>query len=151
VEDSYGSVPNLSPGRRIVKRAGIILGVLIRRKCVLAIALVISGVGVLALPSSLEGPQIVHFGPGHGPSLVDMVGIALVVPGGIWLLALIVGALPSLDLSARSLFGMGAAGGAGLGLTVASVFADFTAWWIVGLSLVTLVEAVLLITMWRRA
>jgi hypothetical protein len=82
---------------------------------------------------------------------VDLVGIALVVPGGIWLLALIVGALPSLDLSARSLFGMGAAGGAGLGLTVASVFADFTAWWIVGLSLVTLVEAVLLITMWRSA
>lgn len=151
MEDSYGSVPNFSPGPRIVKRHGIILSVPTRRKYALALALVICGVGVLALPGSLEGPQIIHFGPGHGPSLLDLAGIALVAPGGTWLLALIVSALPSLNLSGRGLFGLGAAGGAGLGLTLASVFADFGAWWIVGLSLVTLVEAVLLIKVWRSA
>jgi hypothetical protein len=39
----------------------------------------------------------------------------------------------------------------GLGLTIASVFADFGAWWIIGLSALTLVEAVLLAKLWRTA
>jgi hypothetical protein len=122
-----------------------------RRQSALAILLVACGVGVLALPSSVEGPTLIHFGPGHGPSLVDTFGIALAAPAGMWLLALIVRGLPTLRLPAYALFALGTAFGAGLGLTIASVFADFGAWWIIGLSALTLVEAVLLAKLWRTA
>jgi hypothetical protein len=108
-----------------------------------------SGVAVLALPSSAEGPQVLHFGPGHGPSLVDLAGMALVVPGGLWLLVRIVAGLPSLRLRPAALAGFGALFGLGLGLTIASVFADFGAWWIIGLGMLTVVQAYALARLWR--
>jgi hypothetical protein len=121
------------------------------RQYAFAVLFLACGVAILALPAALEGPQLIHFGPGHGPSAVDLAGIVLVVPGGLWLLALIIRGLPSLRMSPAALFGLGAAGGLGLGLTVASVFAGFGAWWILGLGLVTLVEAYLLVRIWRNA
>jgi len=127
------------------------LNVPTRRSYALALLLAACGVGVLALPASLEGQQIIHFGLGHGPSLVDLIGIALVIPGGTWLLVLIIRGLPSLRLPPAALFGLGALFGAGLGATLASVFAGFSAWWIVGLVLLTAAEAVLLTKLWRSA
>ncbi|NUT37856.1 MAG: hypothetical protein HOV79_32825 [Hamadaea sp.] len=123
----------------------------VRRQLVIAALLIVAGVAVLALPASLEGPRIIRFGPGHGPSLLDLAGIALVVPGGLWLLAVLLRGLPALGLSARALFGLGVTGGVGLGLTVASVFGDFAGWWAVGLGAVTIVEVFLLTAVWRRA
>lgn len=151
VEDSFGSVPTFAPGRRVVKSPCILVIVSTRGHYALALLLIACGIGVLALPASLEGPQVIHFGPGHGPSLVDIAGILLVAPGGTWLLALIIRGLPSLRLPPLALVGLGALFGAGLGLTIASVFADFSAWWIVGLGLLTLVEAFLLAKLWRKA
>lgn len=146
-----GAFPHSSPGRRIVKSPCILDTVSTRRQYALALLLVAVGVGVLALPSSVEGPQLIHFGPGHGPSLVDFIGIALVAPAGTWLLALIIRGLPTLRLPAYAVFALGAAFGAGLGLTIASVFAGFSAWWIIGLVMLTVVEAVLLAKLWRSA
>lgn len=123
----------------------------VRRQMVIAALLTLAGVAVLALPASLEGPRIIRFGPGHGPSLLDLAGIALVVPGGLWLVGLIVRALPTLGLPGRASFGLGAVAGLGLGLTVASVFGDFAGWWAVGLAAVTIVEIYLLAAVWRRA
>jgi hypothetical protein len=123
----------------------------VRRQIILAALVVAVGVGVLALPAEWEGPQVIRFGPGHGPSLLDLAGIVLVVPGGVWLLTLLFRALPALSLSARAIFGLGAAGGGGLGLTLASVFGDFRGWWIIGLAAVSLVELFLLAQVWRRA
>jgi hypothetical protein len=122
-----------------------------RLQYALMLLLIACGVAVLSLPASMEGPELIHFGPGHGPSLVDIAGIVLVAPAGTWLLALIVRGLPGLRLPPIALFGLGASFGIGLGLTVASVFAGFSAWWIIGLVMLTVVEAVLLAKLWRSA
>jgi hypothetical protein len=152
VENSCGSVPTFAPGRRVVKGPGILDTVSKSRGyALLALLLVACGVAVLALPSSAEGPEVIHFGPGHGPSLVDLAGIALVVPGGLWLLTIIVRGLPALQLPPAALTGLGTLFGVGLGLTIASVFADFGAWWIIGLGLLTVAEAYLLARLWRSA
>lgn len=152
VEDSFGSVPTFAPGRRVVKGPCILVNVSTRRAyALLALLLVACGIAVLAVPSSAEGPEIIHFGPGHGPSLVDIAGIALVVPGGLWLLTLIVQGLPSLQLPPAALAGLGALFGVGLGLTIASVFAGFGAWWIIGLGMLTVAEAYVLARLWRSA
>jgi hypothetical protein len=127
------------------------LNVSTRRQTVLALLLVACGVGILTLPAAVEGPQVIHFGPGHGPSLLDLAGIALVTPGGLWLLTLLVRGLPALRLPPAGGFGLGAAGGIGLGLTIASVFGGFGAWWIIGLGMLTVVEAYLLVRIWRSA
>ncbi|NUT22451.1 MAG: hypothetical protein HOV77_25035 [Hamadaea sp.] len=123
----------------------------VRRQIVVALLLVVCGIGVLALPAGLEGPQVIRFGPGHGPSLLDLAGIVLLTPGGLWLLYLIFSRLAAARLPGGALFGVGAGFGLGLGLTIASVFADFAAWWIIGLSLVTLIEFFLIAGVWRRA
>ena len=151
MEDSCGSVPTFARVHRFVKCSCIILNVSTRRQTVLALVLVACGVGILALPATVEGPEVIHFGPGHGPSLLDLAGIALVTPGGLWLLTLLVRGLPALRLPTAGVFGLGAAGGIGLGLTIASVFAGFSAWWIIGLGLLTAVEAYLLVKVWRSA
>ncbi|WP_146605661.1 hypothetical protein [Micromonospora craterilacus] len=121
----------------------------VRHRLAAALVLTVAGVLVLALPDSLEGPRLVEFGPGHGPSTLDLVGIALLTPGASWLLAMLVRALPSLAYQPRTLFGLGAAGGLGLGLLLASVFAGFTGWWAIGALTLTAVELVLLARLWR--
>ncbi|WP_433608131.1 hypothetical protein ACQP2P_34625 [Dactylosporangium sp. CA-139114] len=135
----------------MVAEQPIISNMPIRRQIVIALILVLLGIGVLALPAAAEGPRVIRFGPGHGPSLIDLVGIVLVTPGGLWLLWRIVSGLGAARLPTGALFGLGGGFGLGLGLTVASVFGDFTGWWIVGLGLVTLVEIFLLAGVWRRA
>lgn len=115
-----------------------------------ALLLAIFGVGVLSLPASLEGPRLVEFGPGHGPSTLDLVGIALLTPGGMWLLAILVRAVPSLGLAPRTVFGLGCAAGLGLGLLLASVFGGFAGWWAVGAVALALTELVLIVAVWRR-
>ncbi|NUO60607.1 MAG: hypothetical protein HOV78_28405 [Hamadaea sp.] len=123
----------------------------VRRQIVVALLLTMCGIGILALPARIEGPEVIHFGPGHGPSLVDLAGIALVTPGGLWLLWIIYCGLASARLPSGALFGLGAGFGLGLGLTVASVFADFPGWWTIGLAMVTLIEIFLIAGVWRRA
>ncbi len=122
----------------------------IRHRLAVALGLTVAGVLVLALPDSLEGPRLVEFGPGHGPSALDLVGIALLTPGASWLLVMLVRAVPSLEYTPRTLLGLGAAGGLGLGLLLASVFAGFTGWWAIGALALTAVELVLLARVWQR-
>lgn len=121
----------------------------VRLQLTAALLLAVLGVGVLALPASLEGPRLVEFGPGHGPSTLDLVGIVLLTPGGMWLLAVLVRALPSLGLTPRALFGLGCAAGLGLGLLLASVYAGFTGWWAIGAAALALTELVLIVGVWR--
>ncbi|MEU5940398.1 hypothetical protein ABZ807_14655 [Micromonospora sp. NPDC047548] len=117
----------------------------------LAAALVLTGAGVLvlALPDGVEGPRLVTFGPGHGPSRLDLIGIALLAPGASWLLVTLVRALPSLEYTPRVLLGLGGAGGLGLGLLLASSFAGFAGWWAVGALTLSAVELILVAMVWR--
>jgi hypothetical protein len=95
-------------------------------------ALVLLGVGLLAVPGASEGFVLVPISAGHGLSAVDAVGAALLTVGGTWLEVLVIRRLPRLGLSPRVLFGLGLVAGAGVGLVVASVFSGFFWWWAVG-------------------
>ncbi|MEU5788250.1 hypothetical protein ABZ754_11015 [Micromonospora purpureochromogenes] len=121
----------------------------VRRRLAASLVLTVAGVSILALPDSVEGPRLFEFGPGHGPSALDMIGIALLTPGASWLLVTLVGALPLLEYTPRVLLGLGGAGGLGLGLLLASVFAGFTGWWVIGALTLTAVELVLFARVWR--
>src|SRR5687767_10747334 len=111
-------------------------------------ALVVVGIGVLAIPSAYEGRVLVPISEGHGLSAVDTVGACLLAFAGTWLEVLVVRRLPYLALAPRALFGLGLAAGLGIGLVVASAFSGFFWWWAVGgviLGAILLVLATLIV------
>jgi hypothetical protein len=122
----------------------------VRGQLVVALVLVAVGVGVLALPASVEGPRLVEFSPDHGPSALDAFGIVPLVIGGMWLNVALVRGLPAMRLGARWLFGAGVLAGFGLGALVASVYAGFASWWIIGAAVLGLATTVLAGTLFLR-
>jgi hypothetical protein len=114
-----------------------------RGQALVGLALVLLGVGLLAVPGGSEGSVLVPISEGHGLSAVDAVGAGLLAAGGTWLEVLVIRRLPQLGLSPRVLFGLGLLAGAGAGLVVASVFSGFFWWWAVGAVGLGVVVAVL--------
>jgi hypothetical protein len=110
----------------------------VRRQAIVALALLPLGLVLVALPDAADD-RLVEFGPGHGPSTVDLVGLVPLAVGSVWLEVLVVWRLPDvvrrLRLGARSVLAVGLAvglvGGFGLGALVASVTAERW-WWGVG-------------------
>ena len=107
-------------------------GMPIARQVLVAGLLVLVGLALLAVPARVEGPVLVPISEGHGLSLVDAIGAALLAVAVTWLEVLIVLRLPRLGLSPRALFGLGLLAGVGIGLAVASSFRGFFWWWAVG-------------------
>jgi len=120
-----------------------------RGRVLVGVALVLLGVGLLAVPGASEGFVLVPISAGHGLSAVDAVGAALLTVGGTWLEVLVIRRLPRLGLSPRVLFGLGLVAGAGVGLVVASVFSGFFWWWAVGAAALGLVVTVLVVFLVR--
>jgi hypothetical protein len=112
-----------------------------RKPFVLAMFALLSaiGVAVVALPDS--GPRLVAISEAHGPSILDLAGIALLLAascilwGYLWTAR---GSLMSSPPRLRSTWIFGA--GLGTGLILASVASDFTLWWAVGAALLLAVQ-----------
>ena len=118
-----------------------------RAPLVACLAVMAAGLGVLALPASVEGPVLVPISEGHGLSLIDAVGAGLLAIGGTWLEVLVVRRLPHLAFSPRVLFGLGLLAGLGIGTVVASVFTGFFWWWAIGAAALTVAALALVARM----
>ena len=98
-------------------------------------ALSAAGALVLVLPDG--GRRLVAFSGAHGLTALDALGTALLFVG--WLLPVAwVLHRPELRTGVLALASDGRyafAGGVGVGLIVASVFADFAGWWAAGAAL----------------
>ena len=112
----------------------------VRNRRVLAVALVVVGSVVVALPDSDR--RLVSLSEEHGPSPLDAVGIAVLLVG--WLVA-------ARELWARRHAVLRQAGrrgtvaasfatGLGVGFLVASVFGEFAWWWAIGAALLAAVQ-----------
>lgn len=109
------------------------------------------GVALLALPD--QGPRLVTFSEAHGLTVLDTAGVAMLLVGWIAMLrqasagrraAVAAAATPRSD---RAAF----VAGLGLGLVIASVFADFAGWWAVGAALLVAVQVVTFTAIASRA
>lgn len=101
-------------------------------KLILILSLLLIGFIIVALPDS--GPRLFSISREHGPSSQDGIGLMLILGAYAFL---VVGAWRNrgkLKPYYHSMFfktGLFLAG-LGLGLVVASVAGDFSAWWVVG-------------------
>ncbi len=116
-------------------------------RLVLAVALVVVGSVIVALPDSDR--RLVSLSEEHGPSALDAVGIAVLLVG--WLVA-------ARELWARRRAVLRQAGrrgtvvasfatGLGSGLLVASVFGDFAWWWAIGAAILAAVQIAAFLTL----
>jgi hypothetical protein len=103
-----------------------------RAQLMISLALIVVGVGVLAIPASSEGRVVLSISEGHGLSAVDAVGVCLLAVSATWLEVLIAIRLPRLALPPRAMFGLGVLAGIGIGLMIASVSSGFFWWWAIG-------------------
>ena len=95
-----------------------------------------TGLALLAMPASLEGPILVEISPGHAIAVVDALGILPLTLGSVLLhwvlwthrvqLGVWVSARPAIALGAVFISGLG------LGLLTASSFSSFFWWWAIG-------------------
>ena len=98
------------------------------------------GVTLIALPD--RGPRLFSFSPAHGPSLVDGIGVVILVVGwlvplrAIWKARAVLEARASRRGSWLAVF----ITGVGVGLLTASVFGQFEAWWAIGAVTLALVQ-----------
>ena len=98
------------------------------------------GVTLIALPD--RGRRLFSFSPAHGPSLVDGIGVIILVAGwvvplvAIWKARALLGARASRRGARLALF----LAGAGVGLLTASVFGQFEGWWAIGAVTIALVQ-----------
>jgi hypothetical protein len=86
------------------------------------------GVGVLALPDS--GPRLVSLSEEHGPSLVDAVGIAVLIAAWVPMVSLLWTRRAALRSGGGVACGAIAAGG--VVLLVVTIALDLGKWWIAG-------------------
>ncbi|HEX6683986.1 MAG TPA: hypothetical protein VF062_14375 [Candidatus Limnocylindrales bacterium] len=97
-----------------------------------------AGVVLIVLPDS--GPRLLTFSGAHGPGLVDAIGVVLLLVGNAALWRHLWRARAAFT-PLRPLWTFLA--GLGAGLVLASVTADFGAWWAVGATLLLAVQAAL--------
>lgn len=97
-----------------------------------------AGVFLIALPDT--GPRLLSFSGAHGPGLLDTIGILLLVVGNssvwrhLWHHRAAFASLHPLWTFAA---------GVGTGLVIASVLADFGAWWAIGTAILVAVQVLL--------
>ncbi len=92
------------------------------------------GVGVVALPD--DDARIISLSEGHGPSLIDAVGIAVLIAGwGFFVVALW---RARTAITRRRLLAALAVTGAGL--VVWSVATDNGSWWILGAAILVIAQ-----------
>ncbi|MCP2258056.1 hypothetical protein LX15_001743 [Streptoalloteichus tenebrarius] len=115
----------------------------VRAQFLVATASVVAGVGVLLAPAA-DGTRPPGLPWGHGPSSVDLLGLAGVGLGLAWLVALVVRYLPAVRrrLGDRPLFVLALLGGFGLGSALVSVL-DGGPWWAPGLVVASLASVTL--------
>lgn len=121
------------------------------RKSVLVwLILSIAGVVTIALPDF--GPRLFSFSSAHGPSLVDGIGIALLLIGWMFFIAPIWKRRKTLRLiSGTTVMNIGLfAGGMSAGLIVASVMSDIDYWWVIGTLSLTCLQLLLVWFVWRK-
>jgi hypothetical protein len=103
------------------------------------------GVALIALPDT--GPRLITFSGAHGPGLLDIAGIVLLLVGNagfwryLWRGREAFSPLPPLWAFIAGL---------GAGLVIASVAGDFGAWWAVGAALLLAVQGALFARTVRR-
>jgi hypothetical protein len=92
------------------------------------------GAAVVALPD--RGPRVVSFSRAHGPGVVDAVGIAVMLTGWVVFLVALWRRRQRIALRANTPRGLAVAFvlGLGAGLVVASVAADVSYWWVIGVA-----------------
>ena len=96
------------------------------------------GVVIIALPDS--GPRL-EISEAHGPSILDVAGIVLLLAGSGILWGYLWKARESLIRSASRLRSAWIFGtGLGSGLIIASVANDFTGWWAIGAGILLAVQ-----------
>ena len=111
--------------------------------------LVGSAVGglVVALPDS--GERVFSFSETHGPSPIDLVGMAVLV--GSWLPVAVL--LPSLWRTARR--GVAWAAGVlavlGVAALIVTIGADVGWWWLAAVAMLVVAQLVLVLAGWRAA
>jgi hypothetical protein len=108
-----------------------------------------AGVAVIALPDN--GPRLIAFSGEHGPGLLDAAGIIMLVVGSAalwWYLIRHRARLSATVASVRTLWTFAA--GVGVGLVLASVAGDFSAWWVVGAGLLAALQIAMFATLARR-
>ena len=111
-----------------------------------------SAVGAILLALPDRGDRLVNFSEAHGLTLVDGLGVAVLVAG--WLPVAAAGwqrrneLMRSVDRSTAS--GGIFVAGVGVGLIVASAFVDFAGWWAVGALLLVLIQAAALLALAAR-
>lgn len=100
--------------------------------------LVLSAVGIVIVALPDEGERIMSFSVGHGPSLVDALGMLMLVLG--WLLFVV--PLWRLRSSIRWRRRLGLVAMSAAVLTVWSVVTDTGAWWVLGAAVLVAVQVV---------
>lgn len=112
-------------------------------KLVLILSLLLIGFIVVALPDS--GPRLFSISREHGPSLQDGIGLMLLLVAYALLVAGAWRNKGKLKAYYHSTFfrtGLFLAG-LGLGLVIASVAGDFSAWWVVGVIFLVVVQGMM--------
>ena len=93
---------------------------------------ILSGIGLVTILIPDTGRRLFSLSEGHGPSLVDGIGILLLLAGWVALDIATWRRRRALSLRREMIVLMGAAGVAGAGLVLWSVLGDHGLWWIVG-------------------
>ncbi|SHE70455.1 alanine:cation symporter family protein [Streptoalloteichus hindustanus] len=115
----------------------------VRAQLLTAAVAALTGVGLVLSPVG-DDTRLLELAPGHGPSAGDLLGLALVVVGVVWLEALVLRYLPAVRrrLGDRPLFAIALLGGFGFGIAVVSAVQGGP-WWTTGLLLASLSSVVL--------
>ena len=112
------------------------------------------GLGVLALPASLEGPELLTVGRGHALSVLDLIGALPLTIGAVWLEIGLWRRRTALAQWERERPGVAATvwlgAGLGLGLLIASAFSRFFWWWAIGAIVFAVAACVLLVAARER-
>lgn len=113
--------------------------------------LVWSGIGVLLIAAPDSGPRVLSFSGAHGPGVVDLAGVVAACVGNAapwWYIARHRARVAALPTAARGVLWFTA--GVGTGLVIASVFADFAAWWAVGTAAIVALQVTMFAVVCRR-
>ena len=112
------------------------------------------GVAVLALPASLEGPDVLPIGRGHALSVLDLFGALPLTIGAVWLEIGLWRRRATLVRWAGQRPGVAATvwlgAGLGLGLLIASAFSRFFWWWAIGAIVLSVAACILLVAARER-